>query len=257
MDSFFYAILDSQDNLLLLRGHHFEEEINVFSELRDPIQRIFLEDKLLQLAYHKTKLAFINNNATLVPLRLYDPEQKKTYLQHLRALKDDDSIAVNMLSGIGANLVYAVSDPIYKMLLSYFPSGKFYHGFAPILMGYRRSMEHQHGSQIFLNVKENLLQLVLFDGNKLQFCNSFPFQTSKDFIYFVMLIFDQFKLKPESTAVHLSGLIERDSEIYKHLYRYIRHINFITQPSFVRFGEQFTGLKKYFYYDLFCLKLCE
>ncbi len=257
MDRFFYAVTDGQQHLLLLKSYQLDEKASSISKFKESLQRVFLNDKLLQLPFHKTYLSFVNHKSTLVPHRLFDENQKETYLQQLIQLGEDDYIDVNYIAPLDVHLVYSISHTILKEIRAYFPTATIYHAQTPLLFGYRKLMEHQQGHQIFLNVKMELLQLALFDGPNLIFCNNFNYHASKDFIYYVMLIFDQFDLKPESTPIHLSGLIETNSEIYQQLFRYVRHLNFIQQPSFIRFGAQSSTMQTYFYYDLFCLKLCE
>ena len=72
-----------------------------------------------------------------------------------------------------------------------------------------------------------------------------------------MLLYDQFKLNPETDPIHIAGQIVEDSEIYHLLYRYVRHLNLVSGPSYYRFSQLFDTLPQHFYFDLYSLKLCE
>lgn len=257
MDRFFYAITDSTHHLLLLRNYKYKNADDWQDTLKQSVQDVFLSDKILQLPFRKIKFAILNNCSTLIPDPLFLEDKKETYLRQLVELHEHDSVQVSDLPVLDTKLVYGVDQSLLKWIHTSYPSALIYHSFAPFLLGCHHIMNLQKGHQVFLNVKDRLLQIALFDGQQLIFCNTFPFQTSKDFIYHVMLIYDQFGLKPETNPVVLMGMIEKESEIYQNLYRYIRHINFLTLPNFMHFGDQATASKAHFYYDLFCLKLCE
>jgi len=257
MDSFFYIVNDGQQNVLVLKSYQFDDRVDSFEALKQPFQKIFLEDKLLQMPFLRTKVAFINNKSTLVPSRLFDDKGKEAYLEHLLRLADDDVVQVDDLPILDTKNVYAVNKPVLNIARSYFPNATFFHSFSALLLGYMKLTEHQSGHNIFLNIKGNLQQITVFENNKLLFSNAFEFKNSKDFIYYVMLIYDQFNLKAESTPLTISGLIVENSEIYRLLYRYVRHINLVSTPSYLRFANKINAVPKYFYFDLFSLKLCE
>jgi len=257
MDSFFYLISDAQQNVLVLKSYDFDQKIDSFDALKEPFQKIFIEDELLQLPYLSTKVAFVNHQSTLVPNRLFDDNRTESYLEHLTTLKDTDLIEVDNLHLLDSLNVYAIDRDVLTIARSYFPNADIHHSLTPLILGYHRLTEHQDGHQIFINVHKNLAQIVLFQDRKLLFCNTFGFQSAKDFIYYSMLIFDQFNLKPETTPLLLSGKILQHSDIYSQLYRYIRRINFVKTPVYYRLGKKLSEQSEHFYFDLFSLKLCE
>ena len=81
--------------------------------------------------------------------------------------------------------------------------------------------------------------------------------SSQDFAYFILNVYEQFKLSAETTPLSISGSLTEDSDLFKVIYRYIRYIGFVNTPSYFRFGQQFTGIPQHFYFDLFSIKLCD
>ena len=103
------------------------------------------------------------------------------------------------------------------------------------------------------HVKGRFFQAILLKDGNLMFINTFQFQSSKDFIYYVLLLFDQFDLKQEEVNLMLSGQLIKDSEIYRLLFRYIKKVNFIQHPSFISFGPKMKTKPSYYYFDIFSL----
>ena len=85
------------------------------------------------------------------------------------------------------------------------------------------------------------------------FSNQFPFATEKDFLYYVMLVYSQFKLNPEETPLHISGQLVRESAIFKNLYRYIRNISFLNISDTHQLNKHLTEHPSYFYFDLLAI----
>ena len=89
--------------------------------------------------------------------------------------------------------------------------------------------KNKTGAGIFLNIKQRQVHIVVFEGADFVFSNIFAFESANDFVYYILLVYDQFKLKPEIDPVYISGQVVKESEIYKLLYRYVRNIHML-QP---------------------------
>ncbi len=257
MDRFFYTINDNQQNILVLKAYQFEEEALSISGVKTEFQNIFLEDKLLQLSYASTKIAFVNSKFTIVPNRLYDANNINSFLEHLIDLEEEDTTLINPIAFCDSQLLYRINTPFLKLIKNYYPQAKIYHFWKPLLLGYANQTEHQYSNQLFINVVDKSVAISLFKGTALQFCNIYHYKSANDFIYYVMLVFDQFNLKPETTPTNLSGMIVENSEIYHALYRYVRHLNLIKLPNYVRMSKAFKDIPPHFFFDLYSLRLCE
>ena len=257
MDSFVYFIGDVQRNVLAYKTYVFEEKEKDFSKLKAPLQAVLLNDKLLKLPYRKIKLSLLHPISTLIPNALYDENQKVAYLDKLTKLSDDDIIKVDELADLEMKNVYLVNKDITKLIRSYFPNAKFFHSTSALLLGLKKYVQHTNGQMIFGNVRDKTIQIIYFDGNNLVFSNRFEFHSAKDFIYYVMNVYDQFNLKPETVPFVISGEVVAESEIYHLLYRYIRNLKMIKLPGAYQFGTQMKGHNQHFYFDLLSLDLCE
>ena len=256
VDRFCFLVSDPQQNLLLLRNYSIGEDAGVISSLENALKEIYISDKVLKLSFKRVRIGLVHEKNTLVPISYFDKDHKSTYLHNVVAYAPKDNIDFDTLKYCNAVNVHATNSNIINQLRGYFPGSHIYHALSPVILGFRKITEHQRGNQICLNIRDRIMQILLFDGGNFLFGNSFRYQSSKDFIYYVMLIFDQFNLKPESDVVHLAGSVIENSEIYHLLYRYIRHINIIPAPSYYRLGKRLSKSPVHFYFDLFSLKLC-
>ena len=253
-DRFFYLVSDTKQNVLVLKGYVRDNTESNFME--SGIKDVFLTDLVLRLPYRTTRIGYIGNDVTLMPEELYDASKKSTYFSNVlgKEMKDLDS---DTLTSLNIRNIYAFSEGFSQVTKSYFPNAKLYHIFTALLLGFKEHAKHQDGYNLYGHVWSNKLFLVLYQKDELIFSNVYDFESAHDFLYFVMLIYNQFNLKPESDTINLSGMVIEDSEIHYNLLRYIRYVNFVPDPTFYRFGSSFRNISKHLFFDLFSLKLCE
>ena len=61
-------------------------------------------------------------------------------------------------------------------------------------------------------------------GKKPTFYNSFQYKNKEDLLYYILLVYKMLELDTNSYPLILSGMIEKESEIYHLLYQYIRNV---------------------------------
>lgn len=250
----FFAYDQAQQKVHLLKSYTgFSSQSETATTL---LHDVYTRDALLKSAYGNQLIAINNDQNTLVPNRFYDQSQQSTYLQKLIEVTEEYTIQVDDIPDLDIKNVYLIDNGLKSLLESYFPGATLMHASTLFIKGTKVLSGHRSGAQCYLNVMANQFQIVVYDGQELVFSNSYDYQTSNDFIYYAMLVFDQFKLKPEVVPLYLCGQIVENSEIYRLLYRYIRHIHFIQLPNFLNFGPRLKKQTVHQYFNLYCTKLC-
>ncbi len=255
-DRFYFMVHNAQREMVLLRNyqkHHSDSAIG----LVDLLESVFDKDDVLHLPFQSSKIAVFNQKQTLIPSKLFLENEKATYLEKVTDLLPGDVLQSNKIDALELEIVYALDMEEKASIVKYFGNLKLYHGISSFLSGVFKLAEQRKGNQIYLNLRDKLLHIVLFEDNALLFSNIFSFSASQDVLYYVMLVFDQFGLDPKTTPLFLSGQIVKDSEVYNLLYRYIEQVQFIDAPEFLEFGPAAKELAKHQFYDLFSLILCE
>ncbi len=254
-DSIYYLVNDAQLNVLALKSFHFDHRREKSATAH--LKAVFIEDEMLKLPFRTTKIVFTTPHFTLVPTKFYDAKSRLAYFENLTTLDGEEHFDVDIIKNIESHNVYLVENALVAALRTTFPQAHYYHYMTPLIKGYQKMATYRDGHQMFANVRDGQVQVLFFDNQDLVFANSFPYKTSQDLVYFILNVYEQFKLNPEVTPLSISGSLTEDSDIFKVLYRYIRYISFVNTPSYFRFGQQFTGIPQHFYFDLFSIKLCD
>ena len=110
--------------------------------------------------------------------------------------------------------------------------------------------------RIFLNVRDGEFDLMIFRGKQLNYCNSFPFRSPEDMVYYLIFVMEQMNLNPEAVPLVLLGDTERKSSVYDLLYRYIRTIEFAARNETFNYSYLLDDLPGHSFYTLFNSEQC-
>ena len=253
MDSFFYLIHDQLKNVLFLKEYDLPKSV----DRKTIIQNILLNDKQLQLPYNKIKIAHTGTLFSLIPNELYNKELTKPYLDKVCHFPSDHLALADAINGLEMHNIYSIAEADYKVLSSYFPLANHFHILTALLLGSKEMAAQANQETLFINVDTNLIVILLFDQEKLKFANFFKFSNSNDFLFYVMLVFEQLGLDPETQLVQISGKIIQKSKEFELLYKYIRHVQLIPSPSYYHLSQEFADIDLHAHFDIFSMDLCE
>jgi hypothetical protein len=254
--SLIYLVLNDNNQILLLRDYGLGIVKKVADKEAEIIE-ILNTDPILPLLFRKVKIAFQNAPFSIVPSRLYQEEQKSTYLKALVGGNGLDNIHSDELPEINAHIVYNLNSNIHVAFKNIKPVAKYYHAGSAIILGGLKLTNSQKDYSVNVNIRDNHIQISLFEKKNLLLFNQNAFFSAKDAVYYLLLLFSQFKLNNEETPVWLSGQIMEDSELYTLFYRYIKNIRLISSPDFLQYGKKVFPAPPHFYYDLLSLSLCK
>lgn len=252
VDSFTYMAVDKRRHIQVLKEYALEEGASLPRRQR-AMQKIVKDDSLLKLAYSSIHLGLIGLQATILPERLYNPNKNKTYLEQLTDLSVNAEVVAEDLHHLSAKLVYAL-DPKTQVISKHFQSARKVHLYTAFLDALRPHAATQKGAHLFCHVRSRKIYLFLFDGTLLQYANHFTYQSARDFLYYVLLVFKSYNLDPKDVPLYLSGQLVKDSEVYRLLFRYLQRIDFLKVPATFSFGPKLSLQPSYFYFDLMSIQ---
>lgn len=213
----------------MLKKIDFEENPSLFS-LSKQLEHLFQQEEHLNLPFQSVSIQWIAPHFTIIPNKLYSSEDIKQYLIPLKeSPAEEEKYAADRLASVNAHLIYSIPAATKQLLNQQFSRNyQLKHSFTSLIEEFSR--QAGSGKEVFLNIRDYSLQAFFFDNKELIFVNQFTFQSEKDFLYYVLLIYDQFKLNQMEVPLKIAGTLSNDSMIYNQLYRYIRHISFIHLP---------------------------
>lgn len=228
LDGFSFCIVDKSYDLVQKVAHReFEETAGSPEDLLSKIRGVFDQEKLLQHQFGSVNVTHVNELSSLVPRSLFDKNRIKDYIRYSSMTYDNDYIVYDEIEGQELVNVYIPFVNVNNFLLDRFGSFEYSH-FSSVLVSnllntYKFS-EHPH---LFVHLERSRMYVVGISESKLQLYNSFGYRTKEDFVYYILFVAEQLGMDPESFELVLSGWIDKESELYKLAYVYVRNVSLI------------------------------
>jgi hypothetical protein len=257
------CIVDGENNRCLFLEDYSLTDIYSTTDLIDQLDLLFEDHVLIKAGFWKSiTIGIKNSQFSLIPESLFEKEYLKEYLilntqldtepgEEFHFFKHQQTDAVN---------VFATNKRLIEWFQIMYPLKQIrvVHHTSPMIEGVmlqREIITEEHS--LYIQVEQHFLTIIVKKGKKLIFCNSFSFNSSEDFVYFILFVFDQLELNPDKCPVIVWGEITHDSESFSKLYKYIRNLKFGSKPDFIRFGYQFDEIFDHRYFDLYNMHLCQ
>lgn len=237
LDGFSFCISNFEHTIFHFSAHKFEQETHTPEQLLHRIEGIFQTDKDLQDDFESVTVIHENNLSSFVPNAYFKEEALKSYLDYNIKTISTDFIAYDDLDDLGIKNVYVPYVNINNFLFQNFGEFEYRHH-SSILVEKLMQKTSDNDLTFYANVSHSAVDVVVLEHQSLVFYNRFEFETKEDFIYYILFAYEQLKLDPSETTLHLLGEIDEDSELYTIAYTYIQTIKFTGTSSIMLDSEE-------------------
>jgi hypothetical protein len=253
-DEVSFCILDTIRNKFVLLRSFEPDENKYFSP--EKISELLFKDDFLSKKYKKVNLILPSHKFTLVPAPLFDPAKKDDYFYFNHNKEEGRNIIANKLTDPDSYLIFSESTSILNITNQLYPGVFPYHHLKPLFSYISGNRKNVAENYIHLHIDREYFDLIIFNHNLLQFCNTYTYRNISDILYFVLNVFRNLDIKQEET-IWLSGLTEKYDDLSSNLSIYVRNLKFSEPSGNFTFSYVFneTGLHRYI--NLFSLSNCE
>ncbi|MFC2152327.1 DUF3822 family protein [Bacteroidota bacterium] len=256
LDGLSFCILDPVREKYIAFSHKSFEKDLIFDDVLNTIEEYIKKNELLNHTYKSTKLIWLTSKNTLIPNSYFKKENLKKYFEFNQKLDDLDEIHYKKLKYVEANSVYVISSQIANIFIKKFSKISFYNQQIPFIE-HALFKYHSESKKVFVNINDRFIDLMITENGKLLLYNNFAYKTEMDMIYYILYVFDHFKLDTQNTDLILSGLIDKKATTYAKLKEFINHIKFDKLPESFTYSYTFNQIPAHSFTNLFNLQLCE
>ncbi|WP_210490583.1 DUF3822 family protein [Rufibacter aurantiacus] len=255
------GVLDAQRNkFVALEDYEAESPSSVENAISQLQQLRSVSPLLEERKWQQVRIGIKNQQFTLIPEALFDLNAREEYLK-LNAVVEPELEVVHHHEHPRLELinVFTVPASLEAWSGTHFQNSpiEFVHQTSALMEGILHMAERSSRPQLFIYVDKNYVTLVVLQGLKLEFCNSFFFTSSEDFIYYVLFVLQEKKMNPDQDQVTVWGELLLDSQLHEVLRTYIRHVQFGKKPTGVGFSYRFDTLFNHQNFDLYSLHFCD
>ncbi len=235
-DGVAYVVSDEAENILLWEARAWDNRV-VLGQLHKQLQTLVRQDTVLQSNFAKTIVAITTPQTVLVPMAWFEPWETRLYLSRNLGEELLDHVAKHEnCKAYKAELVYALPQQLVFAISTCFPQVKLQHAHSAILEATRLTAIRKQHVVVYAYIRSGSMTICAADSEQLFLLNKYSYQTTKDFLYFVLLVYQQLNLNTKNTPLVLAGELMPDSEIFKALHIYIRHIDWAERPAHFKIG---------------------
>ena len=212
------------------------------------IETIFKKEKILSQNFLKSEFIFVSPKATLIPKKIYNPENKKDFLELNHYINAEEAVVSNEIQGTEIVNVFAIPNCIRAYLASKLTNYTIYNQFTSFI---ESSFEYSKAkkdntTRLFINVDNFFFNASIMEADKLILSNSYDFKSIDDFVYYTHLIFGTLKKQPSDMQIVLSGNISSKVGTYKALKKYFPDVVFKDNFPKASFSNDLKLDKHYF-----------
>lgn len=257
INGFKYTILNTATTTFIaIEEYRFDGIFNDYSVL-EPLNKIINQTPLFQKTFNQVHVSYVNQRSTLIPNAIFQQDKLALFHQYNFTKQEEDVFMQDSLINLSAKNIYSIPDFITTIFKS-FKNVSFSHFSTPLIeAALLQSKKEKALSLVEIHVMPNSFQIISIKNQQLELYNSFTYQTSEDFLYYLLFVLDQLKIDNEKASIQLSGEVEKNSTIYTMLYQYIKTINFAKRSENIKFSYILEDIPNHFHYSLFNQYLCE
>ena len=231
LDGFSFCISNNTSNeTVYFSEYEFDEKQGTPENLLKQIEAIFKTDIQLQKDFSSVLVIHQNNLFTLVPNAYFSEDKLLEYLDFNIKTIATDFITFDNIESMNAKNVYVPYVNINNYLFQNFGEFEYKHHLT-ILIEKLISLPASKERKVYINVSKENFDVVILQNKKIEFSNSFSFETKEDFMYYILFTFEQLKIDVEEVKIYFTGAIDIETEIYKITYQYVRNIFFLESTS--------------------------
>ena len=175
----------------------------------------------------EVKLIYYNRTSTLVPSDLFDPKNSLNYMKYNTSIRIDDIAANDRVLNHEINNVYIPNIDTNNYIFEKFKTFDFYHYSSLIIEKFSNDFAEKFGKKVFVNVNDGFIDILYFKDKKLEFYNSYDYNSIEDVLFYLLFCFSELKLNPDEIHTVFSGSIDQDSKLYELIYTYVRNVELI------------------------------
>jgi hypothetical protein len=221
-------------------------------------EKLAESNEYLTLKYSNVSILYESSKTTLVPFPLFSEKDIEHFSAFNFKKNSEEIVMFDKLTNAEAYNVFSIPKEIKQTLINLFPGCKI-HSHSSVLietiLTYCKNLPVK--KREFVNVRKTSIDIIITEGNKLLYQNSFSYMNKEDFIYYILLVPEQLKINPEEIDLSLTGAIEKDSELFEIVYKYIRNVKFEKLSDAFSYSYVIKEIPEHYYLNLININRCE
>ena len=215
------------------------------------IHQIISDQPVLQQRFNKVHVVYGYSAFILVPHPLMNGTDNNAMLELVYGENSERAVKTDFMYQHSAHIVYGIPVAVDKVIARYFEYAESTHVFALL-----PDLIKDEQDYLFCIFSPGQLKALLVKDGKLQVMQSFNYKTPEDAAFHLLNICKGFGVDVNKVSVHLSGMIDENSALFSHLYKYFLQIKFENLPAQFQYPQEINQFPAHYFSHLFSIAAC-
>ena len=215
-------------------------------------KKFFEETEVLNTRYYQAAIAYDTDETIQIPSSIYKYEDGQLHLDAVYGKAVHTTVVSENVPGWNLQNVYRLPASLQSAASWKFLSGKFW-GFYSVLLKDRSSKNKE---TMIVDFKTDDFSVLIIKENKLVLAKTYSYSSPDDVLYYLLKACQQLGLSQQTVLLSLSGLIEKDSAVYRELYKYFINVEFEQLSGGVKLSSELTDHPEHYYSSISKLAAC-
>ncbi len=243
-----FAVTDHANQMMMQSVYYAAEE----NDRDDMLKKVLQGHPELKRTFRQTVIGYYMRENILIPSKLYHFEETKKLLQALYEKEQNTTISESVSEWQLYN-AYNVPVSLHELLSRSFATGNFWHVYSVIL---KNRIDQQEGGTLIVDFKTDSFSVVVIKNNSILLAQIFAYAKPADILYWLLKTCKECSLSQNEVRLSISGLIDKQSAIYKVLDQYFLNIGFASATNGVKLSNPFHDYPVHFFSSLYKLAAC-
>lgn len=212
-----FAISNHPGNELLQLGCYTAGRVG-----SQELQELYTNHPELRRAFYMTLVSYDYPCSVLMPRGVFGQTDPRVLLQTLYGVNGNQAIITENITGWPLQNVYAVPPEIQDWMSRHFPTAHYWHSYS---IGIRQMNAGTEGI-LLVNFRTHDFSLIAGRENQVLLAQTFSYASAADVIYHLAKVCTEFYFSQETVHLVVSGLVEKESNLYRALVQYFLIIRF-------------------------------
>ncbi len=216
-------------------------------------QQFFFENDCFSQPFRQIKMINHTPVFTFVPSLIFNEQDKQSYFD-FNFSEYSGKILTQSLHSPALTLLHVLPQAVYDFFQRSFVGVEYIHHLAPQIAYCGGKSRIVNANKIYANVQAASLDVLVFSHNQFLMGNSFEIKDNGEYLYYLLLIWQQFELDQTRDFLYITGDAGLRASLLRRLQDFIRNVvplNLVPEGHFLHVATSSVP------FEMTSLTLCE
>jgi hypothetical protein len=248
------SIIDIKSNRVLILEDYSLSKTDDEHQKVQVLKALFDEHHLLMVGFWKEViLCFKTPKYCLAPLSYFSKDNARAILKMNCEVEPSDSVGYYKVNCNDSVNIFTYQKEVLKFIRSIYVNSKIKvtHQSGMLVNAVLFNPPFANENELSLYIDRFYLHAAVSNNGKLLYFNSFKIQKFEEYIRYINLICNEFKILKKEGIIKLWGYIKKDSTHFQELKKNIPAIEIGNRTKKLNFGFKFDEIADHQYFDVF------